>query len=558
MLGLQWDSQPCLMHGWKEFAMAYNLEIQDQVVFLLFENSHFLVQVYDVNNKVKGRRIFASPVQVNMKAKNASQEETRAPYSDLPLMKAKNVSQAETRAPHSDVPLTYGVKTSGKKNVIVLDSSDEEKEKEKEDDQVRVKETPIDASTIGGTFSKMTLRSAKNPEEVGTQDHSMKEILEKSDHPMKDVSPQSVKKLEKSDLLMKYVIPLSVKKLEKSDHWMKDVSKEQKQEHVQLGGIMDRELGKSKRSDPAQNSAPSSPELIPLVKRSRRLHRKFGDYQKDDLRRADSVLRSGKLFKRSEGAEKLPPRLYEDAKEPAVVTNIAFQRVPGSEILTSCCSTQQSTMKKQQSQLLQESTSKITQPPVPVPELNPNNTESAPELTGPETPGGVPAVKPRPKVKVSIDGDKMRTEKLCLSEDEAYKRPTSKVGAPGKPFKLLYVSRRRPVTTQERQDTLAAARTFANKSTDKHCIMQLTTSQVYCGFHLVRKITSGILFEISEPSLQGEDSLCVRLQYAFYPICSECAFHWGISQLSSHERKPLKVLLKPNSQGRVLSQCINF
>jgi hypothetical protein len=53
MLGLTWQSKPCILHGWKEFAEDHNLQIGDQVVFFLVAKSHFMVQVFDADNNAK-------------------------------------------------------------------------------------------------------------------------------------------------------------------------------------------------------------------------------------------------------------------------------------------------------------------------------------------------------------------------------------------------------------------------------------------------------------------------------------------------------------------------
>jgi len=42
------DFATALLDGCKEFAIGYNLQLKDEVVFLLLENSHILVQVYEV------------------------------------------------------------------------------------------------------------------------------------------------------------------------------------------------------------------------------------------------------------------------------------------------------------------------------------------------------------------------------------------------------------------------------------------------------------------------------------------------------------------------------
>ena len=55
MLGLTWQSKPCILHGWKEFAEDHNLQVGDQVVFFLVAKSHFMVQVFDADNNAKRR-----------------------------------------------------------------------------------------------------------------------------------------------------------------------------------------------------------------------------------------------------------------------------------------------------------------------------------------------------------------------------------------------------------------------------------------------------------------------------------------------------------------------
>ena len=55
MLSLTWQSKPCILHGWKEFAEDHNLQIGDQVVFFLVAKSHFMVQVFDADNNAKRR-----------------------------------------------------------------------------------------------------------------------------------------------------------------------------------------------------------------------------------------------------------------------------------------------------------------------------------------------------------------------------------------------------------------------------------------------------------------------------------------------------------------------
>lgn len=72
-----------------------------------------------------------------------------------------------------------------------------------------------------------------------------------------------------------------------------------------------------------------------------------------------------------------------------------------------------------------------------------------------------------------------------LPEKPVYKRPPRKVRAP-KNHPLLYISKRRPVTAEEREDALAQANAYAQKVTTQKFVMQLKTNQVYCGFHLVR------------------------------------------------------------------------
>lgn len=55
MLGQSWDSKPCFLQGWREFAADYKLVVRDRVVFFLWEDSHFLVQVFDVHCNIKRR-----------------------------------------------------------------------------------------------------------------------------------------------------------------------------------------------------------------------------------------------------------------------------------------------------------------------------------------------------------------------------------------------------------------------------------------------------------------------------------------------------------------------
>lgn len=86
-------------------------------------------------------------------------------------------------------------------------------------------------------------------------------------------------------------------------------------------------------------------------------------------------------------------------------------------------------------------------------------------ITDPMTPNPIPSPPPQAK--------------------PVYKRPPRKVRAP-KPPPLLYISKRRPVTAEEREDALAQANAYAQKVTNQKFVMQLKTNQVYCGFHLVR------------------------------------------------------------------------
>lgn len=72
-----------------------------------------------------------------------------------------------------------------------------------------------------------------------------------------------------------------------------------------------------------------------------------------------------------------------------------------------------------------------------------------------------------------------------LQAKPVYKRPQRKVRAP-KTHPLLYISKRRPITAEEREDALAQANAYAQKVTNQKFVMQLKTNQVYCGFHLVR------------------------------------------------------------------------
>lgn len=55
MLGMTLDSKTCIMQGWQEVAADYNLEVKDQVVFFLLNDSHFMIQVFDDENNVKLR-----------------------------------------------------------------------------------------------------------------------------------------------------------------------------------------------------------------------------------------------------------------------------------------------------------------------------------------------------------------------------------------------------------------------------------------------------------------------------------------------------------------------
>lgn len=86
-------------------------------------------------------------------------------------------------------------------------------------------------------------------------------------------------------------------------------------------------------------------------------------------------------------------------------------------------------------------------------------------ITDPITPNPIPSPSPQAK--------------------PVYKRPPRKVRAP-KIHPLLYVSKRRPITAEEREDALAQANAYAQKVTNQKFVMQLKTNQVYCGFHLVR------------------------------------------------------------------------
>lgn len=492
MLGLQWNSQPCLMHGWKEFAADYNLEIKDQVVFLLFEDSHFLVQVYDVNNNVKRRVLAKSPEKVvshadhgdHLKVKNVGVQQrmedvvekknadtpqrrgsTKNPllYFDTESMELGSDRPARkvdaNPAHHADL---HGYKTSSKENIIhILDSSEEEEEEG--DDQAPRKHRKKDASKIPikveTNSNKMSLRSAnKKLGKVNTEDHSQATLQDVSNR-IKSQTPSEKKQA--------------------------NLTEPDEDQNDETGRIMDRELGKnpSSSSPDSASNAPSSPERVTIPRRSRRLQRKTGDYEGVDLLGcASSVVRSGKLYKLSQKVKEVP----EDVNEPA--KKDALKQVVNSEILTSCCSTQQSTM-RQCFQQLQESTSKITEGGKFV--LNATQTaadiettefvsQEMMELAVPGEVGGRAVVKARHKIKVSRDRGKKRTEKPCPSDEEVYKRI-----APAKPLNLLYVSRRRPVSPQEKQETLEAAQAYAQNSTNRHYVMQLRTSQVYCGFHLV-------------------------------------------------------------------------
>jgi len=71
----------------------------------------------------------------------------------------------------------------------------------------------------------------------------------------------------------------------------------------------------------------------------------------------------------------------------------------------------------------------------------------------------------------------------------AFKRPKPRI-LPNPSPKLLYISKRRPVSTQERDAALLSAQDYGRSSINKNFVMQMRTSQVYCGFHLVSSSTS--------------------------------------------------------------------
>lgn len=72
-----------------------------------------------------------------------------------------------------------------------------------------------------------------------------------------------------------------------------------------------------------------------------------------------------------------------------------------------------------------------------------------------------------------------------VASKPAFKRPKPR-NLPSPHHKLVYISKRRPVTTQEREATLDTAKEYAKSSINKHFVMQLRDTQVYCGYHLVK------------------------------------------------------------------------
>lgn len=113
-------------------------------------------------------------------------------------------------------------------------------------------------------------------------------------------------------------------------------------------------------------------------------------------------------------------------------------------------------------------------------------------LHDPEAPPEAVAIKPDQKGKgesselVVVAGPSVSlAPPEVVASKPAFKRPKPRI-MPSPHHKLVYVSKRRPVTTKERETTLATAKEYAKSSINKHFVMQLRDTQVYCGYHLVK------------------------------------------------------------------------
>lgn len=568
MLGLHLDSQYCLNLGWKEFAVDHDLEVNDKLAFFLFEDSHFVVKVFNSSkSKVPGRGGDGSArmvSQAGLQPKEGSlAEETKAT--------AKPDVQVQAQRPGTNDPLPYHDKNLGSVRApreadanpeqrAVIQIPDSSEEDDLPSGRVRRDDMPATPPFRGGASGfkqriKKTIPKGTNiVARVGAENQTQATQEDVRDSIKRRTPRQSNRLAEMAE------------------------QKNPTQKHAQLYENQSNEgatrLGSSSirnataGTHPASRSPllsagpPSSPEHMPVLKRSTKPQR---GYDKDDdyipsSARAETnskfsqegkgrktALRSENVSVPGVNAECNPVETPTGKPKRGLAASNA-NKVAENEILA-----EQPTKKQpRRGQPLQQTAGKVTEDPkIRAPN---NKNKKAPESLPKgmkrtqETPLGQPAteglnatesvagvaaddggtgptpqenggsnvlqspppqmpsvgsrttVKQRHKVKVHKDKNKEKAcplpeETLSPPEEEpttVFKRPTkiARLG-PAKPHKLIYVSRRRPVTDQERNDTLAKAQEYAQSrsAVNKHSVIQLRISQVYCGYHLVASLT---------------------------------------------------------------------
>ena len=529
MLALQLDSQYCLSIGWKEFAADSNLEINDKVLFLLFEDSHFLVQVFDANNNFKGR-VIAPPAKggdgkvsvvsqapparagdgkVNVVSQAGMQQRKEASVAETTKTKPDQAHRQGTNNPplyfdtnsvnlsndrtnskvdanpalRADSPSVPRSEVNGKDIIEIPDSSEED-----EDEHMPVQPLPPthwDGPVTSVRASGIQMRTKQYISRCSIKLTRVDAEITQTQAPQKDVSDSiKTQTVRQSSRIAEMAEPNNLTQ----KNVQSDEDQNEGATHIGNGGF------KVPGTQPASRSPPSSsPEHVTVMKRPRKLQRKTADDEEDDDDWMPSIRNS---------VETPTGQLKKDAAAPKA------NKVTEQE-------NKKNKKKKASTENLPKGMKRTPATPPDSEVLNPTQraaddggTEAMPQENGgskatpPQTPGGVGSrvpVQARHKVKAH-----KKREKACLPPEESrppleeepkiqYKRPKmtslrpTRIGTPKarKEHKILFISRRRPVTEQERTETLTKAQEYAQKSINKHFVMQLRETQVYCGYHLV-------------------------------------------------------------------------
>ncbi|XP_024401457.1 uncharacterized protein [Physcomitrium patens] len=504
MLGMTLDSKTCIMQGWQEVAADYNLEVKDQVVFFLLNDSHFMIQVFDDENNVKLRVLPSTDREAQSNgdfSKARSKQLTRE-------LAEKAKTDVRASAQEEDLPLLRHSTVDGNEVLHIPDSSEDEEHVPSQhrnlDDGGKVNAvSPIATSVLKIRPEKNHTRCNSEVTKVDAEDRT-------------GTTPE--------DMDLQILVPLREpaemelrKNLRRISGVDDDDDNDNDVQNERNSSIIENLTGNqaTRRSIPV-SSEPSSSELVITRSRSRKLQRKTGGYKDDnDLYTSSTVRKLGceeQVFngeKADSGCnreKRLTQRRSLGMKKMLEMPPVRAVKEPSSNLDLGTSEV-----------MLQENVeSRVIHPAAP---------RTLRELRRKTL------AKSRNNGKVSEDSGEKKAANVDPPEDvvkPVYKRPKPmKIGgmAPPKEPPILYISKRRPVTDKERQQALITAQEFANMSKNKHYVMQLKKTQVYCGFHL--KVPKEMV-----------DALQLPLKTMELMLCDSTGRKWLVEWMGAHPKHP--------------------